>query len=77
MNRSRASPSQAGKQECPPPGSTGKMNEVMFVEGFELLGRKQLPKCKVLLTEGIIIFIREDRAQQAKQSNKSMPINSE
>ena len=53
------------------------MNEVMFVEGFELLGRKQLPKCKVLLTEGIIIFIREDRAQQAKQSSKSMPINSE
>ena len=52
------------------------MNEVMFVEGFELLGWKQLPKCKVLLSEGII-FIWEDNVQQAKQSNKSMPINNE
>lgn len=76
MNRGRAFPSQA-EQECPLPGSTGKMNEVMFVEGFELLGWKQLPKCKVLLTEGIIIFIWEDNVQQAKQSNKNMPINNE
>ena len=53
------------------------MNEVMFVEGFELLGWKQLPKCKVLLTEGIIIFIWEDTVQQAKQSNKNTPINKE
>ena len=53
------------------------MNEVMFVEVFELLGWKQIPKFKVLLNEGILILIWEDSVQQAKQSNKNMPINNE
>lgn len=74
MNGGRASPSPNGQQECPRAWEHWRMNEVMFAEGFEPLGWKHLPQCKVLLTEGVIIFIWEDNVWQVKQSNENKPI---